>query len=475
MAKKSGMLLPVFSLPSKYGCGNFGKGAYDFIDLLEKIGFSVWQILPLGVPDEYNSPYMSRASFAGNPDYIDLDALHACGLLSESDLVSATQTKPYSVCTEVLGQARLKLLRKAYSNLSDKTAVEKFVADNPFIVNTVEFLALKEQNSNKPWQEWEVRTVDADIAGFYAFLQYEFYTQWAALKSYANGKGIMIMGDIPFYVSEDSADVYGDREAFMLDEQGYPTEIAGVPPDYFSSEGQLWGNPLYNWDKMKTDGFAWWRKRITHAGKLYDMVRLDHFRAFSDYWAIPASAATAVEGKWKPGPREAAIDAIKDAAGRTVIIAENLGTLDARADSLLAYSGFAGMGVFQFGFDGNYNNVHLPHNYTSNTVAYTGTHDNNTLLGFIWESDERVRGQVFNYAGYGESWERGMENIIKCMLRSNAETVIFPMQDILGFGADTRINTPGTSKNNWQFRITEENLRSVDRAKWKELNTIYSR
>ena len=439
-------------------------------------GFSVWQILPLCKPDEYDSPYMSVSSFAGNTDYIDLEILFEQGLLTKDELEKAKQDSPYSLCRSVLGKQREKLLEKAYSRFADRQKLFEFERNEKQISKACEFLTLRSQNKEKCWQEWTVPDLDKDLYYFNVFLQFEFYSQWEKLKEYANKKNIEILGDLPFYVSADSSDVWADRKNFLLDEKGKPEKVSGVPPDYFSSEGQLWGNPIYNFEEMEKDGFSWWKERITHACKLYDCIRLDHFRAFSEYWAIPADKDKAIYGKWEKAPGEKIIDIIKQAANGKQIIAENLGIIDEKVDKLLDYSSFPGMAVFQFGFDGNHSNPHLPHNYSENTVAFTGTHDNNTLLGFIWEQDERTRREILDYVGFpSDNFDGCYETILRMLLCSKANTVVFPIQDILGFGSDTRLNTPGKADGNWKFRITKDNLSGIDRAKWKKMNSMYSR
>lgn len=475
MKRKSGVLLPVFSLPSRYGAGNFGPGAYYFVDFLSDSGFTVWQILPLCPTDDFHSPYMSCASFAGNTDYISLELLTEGGLLTEEECEPFLQTNPYSCEWPLLGEKRKTLLRKAYER-SDKKEAERFFSDSPEIVKAARFLALRRKNCLRPFTEWTDSVPNAEEFGFELFLQYLFYKQWEKLKAYANSKGIEIWGDLPFYVSPDSSDVYNNKGSFKLKKDGSPAFVAGVPPDYFAKDGQFWGNPVYDWKKVEEEGYAFIKQRIKHALSLYDGVRLDHFRAFSEYWEIPSSFDSARYGSWIEGPGRKCIDVIKECAGDREIIAENLGIIDKKTDELLEYSGFPGMAVFQFGFDGKNENCHLPHNYKENTVAYTGTHDNNTLLGFMWEIDENTRKNVLDYVGFKSyDWGQSYESIIRVLMMSKASTVIFPIQDLLGFGGDTRFNTPGQAKGNWSFRVTLENLNSIDRKKWRKMNSTYSR
>ncbi len=476
MERSSGILMHISSLYGDYGCGSFGKAAYEFIDFLEETGFTYWQVLPFCVPDSHNSPYMSYSSFGGNPNFIDLELLFEQGLLTKEELLSAKQSTPYTCEFDRLKKERMELFARAASRFSDKAKVSEFIAKNPRIEKCCEFLALKDANGGKPWTEWTVNAPDESCLFSWQFVQYEFHRQWNAVKEYAHGKNIKIIGDLPFYVAHDSSDVWSDTRQFLLDEKNAPSSVAGVPPDYFSAEGQLWGNPLYNWDSMKFDGYSWWKARMSYMFSMFDGVRIDHFRALSDYWSIPAAAKSAKEGKWVKGPRTDMIKAIDSVANGKLVIAENLGIIDDAVTELLSESKYPGMAVFQFGFDGISSNPHLPHNYKNNLVAYTGTHDNNTLLGFMWEIDDATRKYLLDYVGFtGDNFDRSYETIIRTMLASAAGTVIFPIQDILGYGSDTRLNTPGRADGNWAYRVTKEQLLSIDRAKYKKMNKMYSR
>ena len=473
--RKSGVLMPVFSLPSGYGCGNFGKYAYDFVDFLAAGGFSVWQVLPLCLTNSYNSPYMSPASFFGNPNFIDLEDLYNQGLLSESELASQREQSPYLCEYERLNKERLPLIVRAAARCKNRGEIERFCDKRPAILQAVTYLALKQANGEKPFYEWENTEVDKEYLFALKFTQYHFYTQWQKLKDYANNKGVKIFGDLPFYVAPDSADVYFGSKAFMLGSDKKPKEIAGVPPDYFAADGQLWGNPVYNWAHLRSDGYGFWKDRISGAKDLYDIIRLDHFRAFSRFWSVPNGAATAKDGRFVKGGGKGVIDAIKSAAGGCALVAENLGIIDKDVDDLLDYSGFYGMAVFQFGFDGNPNNPHLPHNYTQKTVAYTGTHDNNTLLGFMWEQPQEVRNSVMEYVGFTGDFNQSYESIIRALLTSAAGLVILPVQDLLGFGGDTRINTPGKADGNWAFRLSPEGFAGLNADRFYKLNHTYGR
>ncbi|MBQ3064179.1 MAG: 4-alpha-glucanotransferase [Clostridia bacterium] len=474
--RSSGVLLHVSSLHGEYSIGSFGRAAFEFIDFLAASGFGWWQVLPFCVPDECGSPYKSEASFAGNPAFIDLPLLAAEGLLTAEELAAAKQKTPYAVETAHLALTREALLRVAAARATNRAEILSFVEKNAELANACRFLALKRANGGKPWQEFTVFEPNPEDYFYFAFTQYHFLRQWAAVKSYANAKGISVIGDIPIYVAADSADVYGGREQFLLNENGHPTVVAGVPPDYFAADGQLWGNPLYNYKKMKADGFAWWRRRLSFMLELFDGVRIDHFRGIEAFWSVPATAKTAREGKWVKGPGMALVKALREVAGDKLIIAEDLGDITDAVRSLVKKSGFPGMRVFQFAFLGDPATPHLPHTYEENAVAYTGTHDNNTLLGYVWELDDATRARMLEYCGYTEGdWDKGYDAILRTMMQSHAGLVIFPVQDLLGFGSDTRMNTPGRAEGNWAYRVTAEQLKSLDSAKYRRFNELYGR
>ena len=476
MNRKCGILMHISSLPGNYSCGSFGKNALRFIDFLKECGFTYWQVLPFGITDEHNSPYMSYSSIGGNMNFIDLDILFDKGLLTKDELAAQKQNSPYLCEFDRLKTERFEVLSLAASRVKERSSIKEFIRSNPLIGDCCEFMTLKMQNGEKQWPKWTETKADEELLLVWQFIQYEFYTQWQAVHSYANQKGVKIIGDLPFYVSYDSCDVRSNKKQFLLDNSARPECVAGVPPDYFSEKGQLWGNPIYNWEYMKKDGYSWWKNRLSYMLELFDGVRIDHFRALSEYWSVPSEAKSAKEGKWNMGPRKEMIDVIKEIAGDRLIIAENLGLIDENVDSLLEYSGFPGMAVFQFGFDGNAANPHLPHNYTQNLIAYTGTHDNNTLLGFVWELDNYTRNALLDYVGFGgDDWNKCYDTVIRTMYMSCAETLILPIQDILGYGADTRLNTPGKADGNWEFRITDEQLNTVDKNKFIHYNKIYNR
>ena len=476
MKRASGVLMHISSLPGDYSIGAFGKEAKNFVDFLSDCGFSYWQTLPFCMPDDCNSPYKSYSSFGGNPFFIDLPTLYEKELITKEELNAAKQKSPYLCEYERLNEERFSLLKKAASRVNDREKILNFIKEYPYLSKAAEFLALREINDGSEWQKWEIDEADAETLFAWQFIQYEFFTEWMTVKEYANKKGIKLIGDIPIYVALDSADVWSAPELFLLDERKYPKSVAGVPPDYFSEDGQKWGNPLYNWKEMKKDGYAWWCDRVEYMLTLFDGVRIDHFRGLEAFWSIPAAAKTAKEGKWIKGPSKALIKKLREVAGNKLIIAEDLGDITEDVVELLEYSGFPGMRVFQFGFLGEENSPHMPHNYPKNCIAYTGTHDNNTLLGYVWELDKSTRNTVLEYCGgYEENWNVGCEKIIRTMLQSHSDTVIFPIQDIFVYGKDTRMNTPGTSEDNWAYRVTAEQLKAVNTKKFKDLNRLYSR
>lgn len=480
MERKSGILLHISSLPSGYGIGNFGRGTYEFVDFLCESGFRVWQVLPFCMADDYNSPYKSRASFSLNPYFIDPDTLVKRGYLTSDEALAARERDEYLAEYGRLRNERIPLLTLAAERMhADKSAVRRmnaFFKTHPELLKAAEFLSLSEANGGAPWQEWKIKKCDPVRLFVWKFIHYEFFTEWMELKLYANSRGIEIIGDLPMYVDLDSADVWQSPELYQLDSDGYPSSVAGVPPDAFAEDGQLWGNPLYNYKEMKKDGYAFWQKRIEFMLTLFDGVRIDHFRAFESYWSVPASAKSAKEGKWIKGPGRALIDVLRRAAGDKLIIAEDLGVITDEVRSLLKYSRLPGMRVMQFAFSEGKDNTHMPHNYIENCVAYTGTHDNNTTLGYLYEVSEWERERILDYCADGEGdLGAATHKIVRCALKSSAGLVIIPMQDVLGYGADTRMNTPGKPTGNWAYRLAAWQLATVDRTHWKNLNTLFGR
>ena len=490
-SRSSGVLMHVSTLYGTDSIGGFGREAKDFIDFLSDAGFSWWQVLPFCMTDECNSPYKSFSAFSGNPYFVDLRQLAAEGLLTAAELASARELTPYACEFERLYETRLDLLRLAASRCgaADRARVKQFLADNPHVAGFCSFMAHRKANGDLPWYEWPAETrdrLDEDEYFAWAFIEQRFTAQWQEIHAYANQKGIRILGDMPIYVAYDSADVWADRRQFQLDETGAPTAVAGCPPDYFAKDGQLWGNPLYDWDFMKRDGFAWWQERLRHTLSLFDGVRIDHFRGFESYWSIPADAETAKEGHWEPGPGLPLVDALKKAAadieaetGRQVmIVAEDLGDSTPALAQFVKDSGFPNMKVLQFAFDGDPDNVHLPYNHGHNCVAYTGTHDNNTLLGYIWEADEATRRRALDYCGFVQKdWNcpDSYKAVIRTLFASPADLCILPIQDLLMYGADTRMNIPGNPEGNWRYRITRPQLDSIDKDWFRTLNRLYGR
>ncbi len=476
MKRGSGVLMHISSLFGDYSIGGFSEHTKYFIDFLSDCGFTYWQVLPFSVTDGYNSPYKSYSAFGGNPYFLDLERLYAQGLLTREELSSCRQETPYVCEFERLSKNRLAVLKKASRRASNREEIEKFINENSYLEQFCRFMALKEENGGAPWVNWTTEAVNPEELFMWQFIQFEFFKQWQQIKDYANQKGTKMIGDVPFYVDYDSADVWSNRHQFLLDSRGYPTHVAGVPPDYFSSDGQLWGNPLYNWTEMEQDGFMWWQDRIRHMLLLFDGVRIDHFRALSSYWMVPYGAKTAKEGNWGIGPGEKLVNKMKEMQGDKLIIAEDLGDITPDVIRLVKSSGFPGMRVTQFGFLGDEDSSHMPHHYPLNCAAYTGTHDNNTLLGYVWELDDKKRRRLFDYCGYfGEDFSFGCESVIRTLMGSHAGLVIFPIQDLLGYGSDTRMNVPGRAEGNWGFRLTKEQLDNINRQKYKQLNKLYMR
>lgn len=476
MKRASGVLLHISSLYGEYGCGSFGREAMEFVDFLKSCGFSYWQVLPLCMVDECNSPYKSYSAFGGNPYFVDLPTLCDEGLITKEELDASRQQTPYSAEYVRLYHTRCNLLIEASKRVINRAEINEFIDKDKYLSDFCKFMALKHKNNQAPWYEWESNEYDEEVLFGWKFIQFKFFAQWAKVKEYANKNGIKIIGDIPIYVSQDSADVWGNKEQFLLDERNNPTQVAGVPPDYFCPDGQLWGNPLYDWQKMKETDYRWWQDRLSHNFKMFDGVRIDHFRALESYWAVPATDETAKCGKWCKGPGMDIIEKIHQIQGENFIIAEDLGHITKEVEQLVFDSGFPGMRVFQFAFMNNENNPHLPHNYINNSIAYTGTHDNNTLLGYMWELDGWTKGRMLEYCGYTDpDWERGYDSIIRTIYASNAGLVILPVQDLLGYGSDTRLNIPGKAHGNWQYRVTKEQINSIDKNKFKHLNELYHR
>lgn len=495
--RRAGVLMHITSLPGKYGIGVMGEDARRFIDGLCEMNFRYWQVLPLNPTDASGSPYCSYSAFAGNISLIDPDTLKDKGFVTDADIKECEYDGSiYCTNYEFAYKTRMALLKKAFRNIDADSAalIRIFREQNTWAEDYAYFMALRDFYNEKPWWQWdekharysEAQKCKGDFAeaiAFYVFTQYIFFTQWRSLKEYANSKNVFILGDMPIYVSRDSSDVWSDVSLFEINEKSLaPTHVAGVPPDYFSEDGQLWGNPLYNWKKMKDTGYEWWIHRLECSLKLYDRVRIDHFRAFASYWSVPADSKTAKTGEWLEGPGMSLFDAVKEKLPEADIIAEDLGTFGEDVIKLLEDTDFPGMRVIQFGFDPMGDSTHLPHNYPKNSVAYVGTHDNNTILGWLWDAKADERAYALRYCCFGgNNWGNGgpysgsCRAVIETVWKSAADTAIIAVQDMVGYGKDARMNIPGTSEENWSFRMSREGLDSIDKNYYREINHIYRR
>jgi len=499
MSRSSGVLLSVTSLPSKYGIGCFSKEAYDFVDWLVKAGQTWWQILPLG-PTCYgpsdDSPYQSYSAFAGNPYMISLEALIKEGVLTrkECDALDFGEN-PQKVDYDKLHENRLALLHKAYerSNISQDAEYQKFLQDNNWwLQDYALFMALKDFFGGVCWTAWpqDIRLHWGFALDYYReklyfdiefqqYLQFKFFQQWLKLKDYANEKGIQIIGDMPIYVSLDSSDVWAHPELFQLDESNTPTAIAGCPPDAFSADGQVWGNPLYRWDYHKQTGYDWWVSRLYQSFRLYDAVRIDHFRGMDEYFSIPYGAVSAKDGHWEPGPGMSLFNTVKDRLGEKQLIAEDLGLMTDTVRKLVKDSGFPNMKVIQFGFDiGDLGktNDYLPHNYDRNCVVYTGTHDNETVAGWYKGLKKKEKQLLRDYLDDNHTPdEEFYRSINRMAMASNANICILPVQDVLGLDNTARMNQPSTVKTNWRWRMNTDMLTREAQKELLEVTRRYGR
>ena len=465
--RESGILMHITSLPGPYGVGTMGKQAYDFVDFLKESGQSCWQILPLTPTGYGDSPYQSCSTFAGNHYLIDLDTLIEAGLLEKSEVADIDWC--WSETKADFGRLynnRLNVLRKAYARFQGGEAFDKFCTENgSWLPDFALFMALKGKFGGKPWYEWEhslkfrdhdamwaIRQELKDEIRFYSFVQYLFYTQWTGLRTYANNNGIRIIGDVPIYVPLDSVEVWSSPELFQLDETLTPSVVAGCPPDGFTADGQLWGNPLYRWDVIEQDGFAWWIRRMGAASKLYDMIRLDHFRGFEAFWSVPYGDATARNGKWNKGPGMAFVNALKKGLPEVQFIAEDLGFLTQEVLDLRDESGWPGMKVLEFAFDSREPSEYLPHSYTSNSVCYTGTHDNMTMRQWFETATPEAVEYCCEYLALTKS-EGLVRGTVRAAMGSVSDLCVIQMPDWLELGSEARMNFPGTlSDANWTWR-----------------------
>lgn len=488
----AGILLPISSIPSEYGIGTLGEEAYHFVDLLAEAGQKYWQVLPVGPTSYGDSPYQSFSAFAGNPYFIDLNLLVKEGLLSKSEIIAENWgDKEDQVSYSTVFDNRFQILKRAFSK-SKHTQVKEyknFCEENEFWLEDYCFyMALKFHFDNKEWLLWDEdirfreqaackkyeKQLEKEIE-FWKFCQFKFNEQWKKLREYSNNKGIKIIGDIPLYVSMDSSDVWVHGRFFELDERKNPINVAGVPPDAFSTTGQRWGNPLYNWDEMELNQYSWWRERMKANSKLYDIIRIDHFIGIVRYYSIPSECLTAMEGEWRIGPGEKLTTAIKESIGNAQIIAEDLGILTSEVKQLMKKTGWPGMKVLQFAFDGNPENEYLPHNYKGdNMIIYGGTHDNDTTAGFFQNKKPKELAYAYSYLGVKKKKDIP-DAIIRLAYASVANVAIFQMQDILGLDNSTRMNVPSTVGDNWKWRMLKGQFTQEHILKLKKLGEIYGR
>ncbi|MFQ5855135.1 MAG: 4-alpha-glucanotransferase [Anaerolineae bacterium] len=493
LRRSSGVLLHPTSFPGRFGIGGLGESAYDFVDFLADSGQQLWQVLPLGPTGYGDSPYQALSVFAGNPLLISLDELIREGALSPSDVEDAPQFPVDRVDYGEVIRFKMPALRRSFQRFTtcassvQRGEFSEFCDANCNWLNDFAlFMALKDNFGGIAWTAWDrdiaarepeairhwTKELDSQIR-FHQYLQFQFFRQWLALKHYANSRGIRIIGDMPIFAAHDSADTWSHPELFHLDEQGNPAVMAGVPPDHFSPAGQLWGNPLYRWDVLAQNSYAWWIARFHAAFQLLDIVRVDHFRGFEAYWVVPAGEETAVAGQWVKGPGMDLFGAVEHALGKLAIIAEDLGFVTPEVKTLLEATGFPGMQVLQFAFDTDASNGFLPHNYERNCIVYTGTHDNDTTRGWFESQPEDRRGTVLQYLGTDGSqihWD-----FIRLAFGSVAYMAVVPLQDVLGLGSEARMNYPGRASGNWTWRYTADMLTDEIAERLGMLAAVYGR
>lgn len=490
MNRSSGILLPISSLPSNYGIGTLGKEAYKFVDFLCEANQTYWQILPLGPVSFGDSPYSSFSSFAGNPYYIDLDKLVDEKLLKRSDLKNIKVKNKNSIDYLYLFETRYTILYKAYLNgyKKDLKKVNTFINENKWVKDFALYMSIKRYFKNKSWQEWpdnsirnrETKAINkykrllSDKYNFHIYVQYLFYKQFNQLKNYMNKKGIKLIGDIPIYVPLDSCDCWANQNCFVLDKNKIPREVAGVPPDYFSSNGQLWGNPIYDWKYLKKDNYKWWIERLRFAGSLYDVVRIDHFRGLESFWAVPYGEKTAKHGRWVKGPNMDFLSIVKKKLNKVEFISEDLGYHTPAVSKMLKDFGFPGMKVLQFGFDSRNVSDQAPHAYSKNYICYTGTHDNSTIMGWKKSVKKKDLEYAKKYLGLNNS-EGYNWGFIRAGMSSVAILFVAQIQDYLGLDDRTRINIPGTLGNNWKWRMNKNALNKALANKISNYTHMYGR
>lgn len=488
--RKSGILLAVSSIPSQYGIGTFSKEAYQFVDFLESAGQKLWQILPLGPTGYGDSPYQSFSTFAGNPYYIDLEEFIELGFLTNKECEAYNYGTDRYVEYEEIFKSRFALLKLAFkrSNIEKNKEFQKFMEENRYWLDDYAlYMAIKDSLGGISWISWDkdikLRNKEAirfyqeklsDEILFYRFQQYYFSKQWKSLKVYANKKNIEIVGDIPIYVALDSADTWANPQLFQLDEECTPVAVSGCPPDAFSATGQLWGNPLYRWDYHKKTNYEWWLKRISYCYHLYDIVRIDHFRGFDEYYSIPYGDETAEFGEWEKGPGYDLFRVMKEKLGECKVIAEDLGFLTDTVIELVKKTGYPGMKVLQFAFDSREESDYLPHNYPHNCVVYTGTHDNDTTRHWYQTLNPKDRDFANRYLDI-KSTEEACYRIIKSALGSVADTAVIPIQDYLLLGVEARMNTPSTLGTNWKWRLQKNQLTNELAYEIRKLTKLYGR
>ena len=491
MDSHSGILLHISSLPSRYGIGTLGREAYAFADFLHAAGQKYWQLLPLGPTSYGDSPYQSFSTFAGNPYFIDLELLAEDGLLDRAELeVIDWGGEPGYVDYGKIYQSRFDVLYKAFraGYPRDREAVERFAKENKWLDNYALFMALKRHFGMKSWLQWPEADIRlhkpeaverwrkelAEDVQFFSYLQYIFFQQWEALREYIHSLGIQIIGDLPIYVAGDSSDVWAEPEFFQLGEDNVPKEVSGVPPDYFSADGQLWGNPLYDYDRMRADGYGWWIRRVEGAGRLFDIIRIDHFRGLESYWAVPYGEETARKGRWRKGPGMELVGTLTNWFPNLSFIAEDLGFLTPEVHKLLRSSGLPGMKVLEFAFDAREPSNYLPHTYSPHCVCYVGTHDNETVMQWREQADRADVSMARKYLGLNdaEGFHWGM---IRGGMSSVADTFVVQMQDCLGLGAEGRMNTPGVPAGNWRWRLLPGDANPALAKKLMQYTRMYGR